>query len=188
MTLQPNIRINTRVPFPSLVTSAGPITISKQNGVWIVGLAFQNLGVQAPGIGSFPTDFVIVWDSIANTYFRMPLSNVLSAVGTARLPAAAASVPILASDTEVGISTNVAPTSCQLPSAAAWVAGAPPGFELCIFDYTGNAATNNVTPVLNGTDVFLQGVTPLVRTNFGAIMLRPILRTPPNAWFVRTVQ
>jgi hypothetical protein len=192
LTLPPNIRINTRVPFPALVIGSGPVTITKQNGIWTVGLAFQNLGVQTPTSGSFPSDYVMVWDSIVGNYFRMPLSNIIGASSAgvaARLPAAAGSVPILPTDIEVGINTSSAPTTCPLPSVAVWVGNVlPQGFELCIFDYTGQGATNNITLSPAGTDVFVQGLTPVVRTNYGAIMLRPIIRTPPNGWFVRHVQ
>ena len=107
-------------------------------------------------------------------------------VGTARLPAAAVTVNILAADIEVGINTGTAPTSCPLPSVAAWAAANPNGLELVIFDYTGNAATNNVTPSLNGTDIFVQGVTPIIKSGFGGFALRPIIpASGPNAWYVR---
>lgn len=108
-------------------------------------------------------------------------------VGTARLPAHAASIPILSSDVEVGIDTGTAPTACPLPSVAAWAAANPNGLELTIFDSTGHAATNNITPSLNGTDVFTQGVTPVIKTNFGEMKLRPIITGGINQWFVRGV-
>jgi hypothetical protein len=190
MTLPANIRVNTRVPFPSLVTGAGPITISKQNGIWTVGLQFQVLGTQTPPATSFPNDYIIVWDSVLNTYFKMPLSSVLSGGGqTARLPPANASVPILTSDLEIGIDTVTAPTSCPLPSVAAWVGASFPNIELCIFDYTGHGFTNHITPALNGTDTFVQGIVPVIQNNFGSLMLRPIITGGPvNSWFVRHLQ
>lgn len=190
MTLPANIRVNTLVPFPSLVTGQNGVVITKANGIWNVGLAFQNLGTSIPALPNYPTDFVIVYDSLAHTYSKVSLSalsTVATSIGTARLPAAAASVPIVIADIEVGIATNVAPTSCPLPSVAAWAAQQPNGLELCIFDYTGNAATNNVTPTLNGTDVFVQGVTPVINHAYGLIKLRPILAAPAK-WYVRGIQ
>jgi hypothetical protein len=43
MTLPASIRINAQFPFPSLVSSSGPITITKSNGIWTVGLQINNL-------------------------------------------------------------------------------------------------------------------------------------------------
>lgn len=109
-------------------------------------------------------------------------------VGTARLPAAAATVNILASDIEVGINTGTAATACPLPSVAAWAAANPNGLELTLFDATGNAAAHAVTPSLNGTDVFTQGVTPVIGAAYGQIKLRPVIVAGgPNQWFVRGV-
>lgn len=110
-------------------------------------------------------------------------------VGTARLPAAAASVSILSSDVEVGINTSSAPTTCPLPSVAAWAAANPNGLELTIFDATGNANTNAVSFTLNGTDTFLQGISPTIAISFGEVKLRPIIPSggPPNSWFVRGI-
>jgi hypothetical protein len=109
-------------------------------------------------------------------------------VGTARLPASAPSVPILATDGEVGISTGAAPTACPLPSVAAFASSNQTGLDLSIFDYTGHAAANNVTFTLSGTDVFTQGVAPSIVNDYGSVRLRPIIVPGgPNQWFVRSV-
>jgi hypothetical protein len=79
MTLPANIRINTSLPFPSLVKGSGPVTVAKVNGVWTVGLNFGVLGIQTPPAGNFPTDYLVVFDSIGNTFFQMPLSALASA-------------------------------------------------------------------------------------------------------------
>ena len=74
MTLPPNIRVNTSVPFPALVIGNGPISVSKVNGIWTV--AYSIAGI-APGIPSGPqlaTDHILVWDSVAQTFLRVPLS------------------------------------------------------------------------------------------------------------------
>lgn len=190
MTLPAAIRVNTQVPFPSLVTGQSGIVVTKANGIWVIQNAFQNLGTSIPALPNYPTDFIVVYDSLANTYSKVSLSALSTAaasIGTARLPTAAASVPITIADIEVGISTNVAPTACPLPSVAAWAASQQNGLELCIFDYTGNAGTNNVTPSLNGTDVFVQGVTPVINKAFGLIRMRPILASPAK-WYVRGIE
>jgi hypothetical protein len=76
MTLPPKIRINTSPNFPALVKGSGPVTVAKNNGVWSVGLSFASLGEQSPPQTSFASDFLLVYDSIANTLFKMPLVNI----------------------------------------------------------------------------------------------------------------
>lgn len=107
-------------------------------------------------------------------------------VGTARLPVAASTVNILASDIEVGIDATSSAVSTPLPSAATWAAANPNGLELTIFDYKGQAATHNITPTLNGTDVFVQGIVPAIKAAYGEIKLRPV-GSPVNSWYVRGI-
>jgi len=106
---------------------------------------------------------------------------------SARLPAAAPVVAILAADIEVGIDTASAATVCTLPSVAAWTNSNPNGQDLAIFDFTGHAFTNNITFTLNGTDVFTQGISPVIQNNYGEVRLRPILTGGVNQWFVKAV-
>jgi hypothetical protein len=74
MTLPANIRTNILVPFPAQVTGAAFLNVAKVNGIWTITPSYGNLAVQAPVGGQLFTDFVVVWDSIAGTYFRLPLS------------------------------------------------------------------------------------------------------------------
>ena len=85
MGLPPNIRIQVPTPFPSLVTGSGPITVSKMNGIWQIGYSVAGINVQPiPPAGNQPTDYVLVWDSVAKTFFQVPLST-LTATGGATL-------------------------------------------------------------------------------------------------------
>lgn len=111
----------------------------------------------------------------------------ITQVGTARLPVYAATVNILTTDVEVGIDATTGAVSTPLPSASAWAAANPNGLELTIFDYKGQAATHNITPSLNGADVFVQGVTPVIKAAYGDIKLRPVGSPAINGWYVRGV-
>ncbi len=102
------------------------------------------------------------------------VSLIIPPVGEARLPIAAAAVDIFIADIEVGIDTTSTAVSCNLPSVAAWSAAHVNGLDLAIFDYTGSAHTHNITPVLSGGDTFVQGVVPVISSNFGMVRLRPI--------------
>lgn len=69
-----NIRFNIGAPFPSQVKATAPVTITKKNGVWIVGFAIGNLATQIPAIAQYPTDYLVIWDDVQKTHFRIPLS------------------------------------------------------------------------------------------------------------------
>jgi hypothetical protein len=106
-------------------------------------------------------------------------------VGTIRLPVAAATIAINATDTEVGIDATSTAVTANLPGAAAWAAANPNGLELTLVDIKGQAGTHNITPALNGADVFYYGtVTPKIVVNFGVLKLRPG-GSPVNGWYVR---
>jgi hypothetical protein len=103
-------------------------------------------------------------------------------VGTIRTPASSATIAILPTDIEVGIDTTSTAVSATLPSAAAWAAANPNGLDLSLVDIKGNAGSNNITPTLNGSDVFSYGgVTPVINGNFGVLRLRPT----STGWYVR---
>ena len=98
-----------------------------------------------------------------------------------RLPAVAGTVAILTSDVEVAIDTSGGAVTVTLPSAAAWAAANPLGSPLTIQDKNGHAATNHITPTLNGGDTFRGGVTPVVTANYGSLVLRPA-GNPVTGW------
>jgi hypothetical protein len=71
-----NVRISAQFPFPSGVAGTTPIAITKANGIWSVALPLDALATQNPSGGSLTTDYVLVWDSLTGTYFKMPVSNI----------------------------------------------------------------------------------------------------------------
>jgi hypothetical protein len=77
-----NVQVQVPVPFPALVTGSGPITINKQNGIWTVGYSVANIQVQnPPPPAAQPTDYVTVWDSVAQTFVNVPLSALVPKTG-----------------------------------------------------------------------------------------------------------
>lgn len=76
MTLPANIRVNVGAPFPALVKAAAPMTLSKANGIFTLGFSFALLNIQSPAPVNLPTDYVLVWDSIAKTFFAASLSSI----------------------------------------------------------------------------------------------------------------
>lgn len=91
----------------------------------------------------------------------------------------------LITDVEFAVDTRTNAVTVNLPGAVAWAAANPSGLDLCVVDYFGNAATNNITPSLNAGDSFQYGVTPKVTMNYGTLRLRPVPSLP--GWYVRGV-
>jgi hypothetical protein len=74
--LPAEIRIDTNTPFPALVTGANGVGIGKQNGIWTVALNINSLATAAPTTTQLLSDYVPVWDSVANNYVKVALSVI----------------------------------------------------------------------------------------------------------------
>jgi hypothetical protein len=148
------------------------------NGV-LLGNGVSPFGVTAVGT----TGKFLSGNTGSGPTFRSLVSTDLPQVAI-RLPVSAATVAILTTDIEVGLDTTSTAVSATLPSAAAWTAANPSGLELVLVDIQGNANIRNITPTLNGADVFSYGgVTPVISANFGSLRLRPT----PTGWYVRGI-
>src|SRR5579883_1283738 len=110
MTLPANIRVNVSAPFPALVKGSGLIAVGKSNGVWTVSFNALGLGVQTPPQQSYQTDYLIVYDSIAQTWFRWPLSAIalMATTRAQRSIRSAADLPIQAGDGILNVNINTA--------------------------------------------------------------------------------
>jgi hypothetical protein len=75
MTLPANIRVNMSAPFPATVKGAGPIGISKQNGIWTVQLNYGAL-VALPSAGDPANSLVLIWNAVTGVYSLIPISAV----------------------------------------------------------------------------------------------------------------
>jgi hypothetical protein len=191
MTLPANIRVNTGVPFPSLVTSTAPVTVTKQNGIWTVGLSFNVLGQQVPPLADYPTDFFLMFDSVRQTFFKISLTTLIANivpqnVPTIRMAASNATIAITNADVEVGIDTRTTAVTATLPSAAAWAVQNQNGVALTLVDIFGNAFANNITPSLNGADIFYTVGVPKILADYGVLAIRPA-GSPVNGWYVKGI-
>jgi hypothetical protein len=71
-----SIRINAQFPFPTLVTSSGPVTITKQNGIWSVGLNTTNLA--AVSAGAPPANLqLMAYNTSTQTYQQVSAAALL---------------------------------------------------------------------------------------------------------------
>jgi hypothetical protein len=175
------IRVASRFPFPSLVTGAAPITINKNNGIWAVGFSIIGLAVQNPVIANYPTDYVLVYDAVAQTYFRMPLS-VLTAARNQR-SVAASPIVIAGSDQILNLNIGAGAPTCALPTYAS-----RNGIPLTFVDVGKQAQAHNITLTPNGAETIANnpqvGPSFVMATNGQAVTLNPFNDGTNTGWFI----
>jgi hypothetical protein len=134
MTIPPRIRVNVAAPFPTLVTGANGIGVGKQNGIWTIGLNTSSLGTGITLLTSFPTDYVVIYDSIAKTYSQVSLATIATGGGATTV----ANLPASLGSTGKGLRAFVTnATQTMTAGIGAIVAG---------------GGTNNVPVVWDGTN------------------------------------
>jgi hypothetical protein len=172
------IRVNTAFAFPALVQGSGLVTITKANGIWTVGFSVAGLGIISPPANAIPTDYVIAYDAVAGTFFKLPLSFLVSATRVQRLVTGAGGLPIIAGDSIVNLNCS-APLAISVPLAASR-AGAPLTFK----DVGGQAFANNITLNRTGADTF-DGLTSVQLTqNYQGITLVPANDGTTAGWSI----
>lgn len=73
MALPVNIRVNTSAPFPSNVNGSGPVTITKQNGIWTVGF---NSALLPPLVNPTIKGAITLEDINGNFYAQLAFPTV----------------------------------------------------------------------------------------------------------------
>jgi hypothetical protein len=140
MALPANIRVNLAVPFPAMVQGSSFITLGKTNGVWTVGASGRLINTANPGV--IATDYVLVWDDVAQAWLKIALSNLITAAAVTRLQRSVTASPIVVGPTDQILNVNInagAPT-CTLPQASTR-AGVPLTFK----DVGGQFAAHSLT-------------------------------------------
>jgi hypothetical protein len=77
MTLLPKVKLKTLVSFPATVNGGTGIDVVKSNGSYQFNLAADELALVASvAPANAPTTFLLLWDSTANSYSRISLTNL----------------------------------------------------------------------------------------------------------------
>jgi hypothetical protein len=180
------IRINLNAPFPTLVKGSGPITVTKINGIWTIALTAAAIGVQTPPAQNYATDFVLVWDNVAQQWIQVSFAALITAAqvgASARAQRSVTSAPaVLSTDSIINFSL-LAPASITLPAFASRL-GAPLTFN----DSGGTFNTNPLTVVPNGAET-ISGIytnaSPLIlRSPLSVTTLVPYNDTVNSGWFL----
>lgn len=176
MTAPPNIRVNLLAPFPSLVTGSGPITIGKQNGIWTIGFSIAFMGTQVPPPANYPTDYILVYDSIANTFFKMPLNTLPTGNPMQR---SVTTTPIVIANNDVQLNCKITtPATCALPTAVSR------GGNQLIFKDLGQATANNITITPNGAETIDGQASVKIANNYASLTLNPFTDGINSGWFI----
>jgi hypothetical protein len=171
MTLPANIRVNVGAPFPAVVKSSAGLSIQKANGIWTIGLGYPQLSVQPePPPNNFATDYVAVFDSVAQTYFLLPLSSV--GTGGERKQRSVTAGPVTINATDQILHLNL--TASLIITLPAYTSRA--GVPLTFKDVGMQASANPIT-IAAAAGEFIDG-------SFASIMLsqngQSIVLTPAN--------
>lgn len=172
MTLPPNIRVNVGVPFPALVLGAGPVSLTKANGVWTVGLDFRQLGDGVPG----ETTVFVFQDTVTGAFFK---TTVIGA-GGGRTQRSVTTSPTAVLDTDSILNVNSAtPVDITLPLASSRA-----GRALTIKDVGPHASAANIT-ISSSFGELIDGLTTFVINNDrAAVTLVPFNDAVGTGWFV----
>jgi hypothetical protein len=173
-----NVRVNVQAPFPAMVTSSGPITLTKLNGVWTVGFSIAVLAAQIPPVANYPNDFLIVYDATAQAFFKISLSS-LGANG-ARTQRSVTATPIVIgpSDQILNCNINVA-AACALPPSAS-----RNGVPLTFKDVGAQFAAHNLTITPNGAETIDGAANLVLSTNRAGVTLVPFNDGVNTGWAI----
>lgn len=144
MTLPANIRVNVRAPFPTQVNGAAFITVAKKNGVWTITPDYSILN---PNNGLSVTQVVAVMDTATGLWSQIS-SQSFGSLSLSRTITVAGVVVVLSTDVVLLLNKSPSGASTIDLPAASLRNGAP----VVIKDLTGDASTNNITIVPNGTE------------------------------------
>ena len=181
MTLPANIRVNIGAPFPALVQGSGPITIGKANGIWTVGFTIAAFGSQNPPIGNYPTDYVLAWDDVAKTFFKMSLTNLVAAVTGARNQRSVTASPIVIASTDMILNVNIngGNPTCALPTAASRT-----GVPLTFKDVGAQFGAHPLTITPNGIETIDGAASLVLGVNRQSVTLNPFNDGTNSGWFI----
>jgi len=180
MTLPANIRINMSAPFPSQVKGSGPVTVSKQNGIWSIGLGVGQLGPVVAGFDPTTID-IPVYNTINQTWQVLTVQQMLSGGNVQRLVTAAGNIVVQGNDRIILVKQLVpAAASIILPAA-----GTRNGVPITVKDLAGVAAGNPLTFVPNGAETIDGAASAVINDNFEAMTLYPIVALGgPAGWWI----
>jgi hypothetical protein len=185
MTLPASIRVNVRAPFPVRVSGASFIGVNKANGVWTISPDYRGLN---PVISLVSTQNLAVQDTVTGQWATISaqlIAGSVASLNTYRIVTTTGAVTVLSTDVVLLLNKGASGASTIYLPTAASRAGVP----VIIKDLTGDANTNAITIVPNGSETIdgfsaaaaaANGVA-VIDADYGAKSFYPIA----GGWYVR---
>jgi hypothetical protein len=177
--LPSNIRVNAQFPFPSLVQGSGPVTITKQNGVWIVGWGVTQFATTVPPATDYAVDTVLVYNATTKTFFNMTLNALIGIVSGETAPTivtAAGTYNSVTTDSRILMNKTVGAASSVVLAASAGYSG-----PVLVKDLKGDADTHNITVTFNGAEKADGLSSVVISTKYGAYWFNPLAS---GGWYI----
>jgi hypothetical protein len=173
-------RVNVSAAFPTQVVGKEGVEVSRANGIYTIGSAYETL---AP-LGSVPVPaqkLLKVYDSITGIYNTLPISVLPSGGGgggynIATVSAGAGYLAVATDDLIIVNKTSGSATTVTMVASATRTRG-----PVQIKDGKGDADTNNITVLFNGTEKADNFTSIIISTKFGSVSLAP---NPIGGWVV----
>jgi hypothetical protein len=177
-------RVNVSAAFPTQVIGAEGVEVSKANGIYTIGSAYEVLAA----LSAIPVPdekMVKVWDRVSGVYNTMPLSIVVGSGGggggaysfnTITVQSGVGYLASIPDDLIIVEKAAGSPTQVTLVAAGLRTRG-----PVYIKDGKGDADTNNITVTFNGTEKADGLGSVVIRTKFGAASLAP---NPTGGWVI----
>jgi hypothetical protein len=173
-------RVNVSASFPAQVVGAEGVEVSRANGIYTIGSAYETL---AP-LGSIPVPaqkLLKVYDSVTGIYNTLPVSVLPGGGGgggfnSATVAAGAGYLAATTDDLIIVNKTSGSATNVTMVASATRTRG-----PVQIKDGKGDADTNNITVLFNGTEKADNFTSIIIHTKFGSVSLAP---NPAGGWVV----
>lgn len=183
--LPANIRVNVRVPFPTLVQGANFIGLSKSNGVWTIQGDYTQLA-SLLALADLPTAQLAIYDPLTKQYNTVTVAQLIaSGLSSYRVQVNGGTVIVGASDVVILMDQAVpAAVDIQLPASAA-----RNGIPVTVKDYAGVSNANPLTFVplagesIDGFSAAAAAANgaAVLNTNYGKKTVYPLTQ---GGWFL----
>lgn len=168
MAVLPKVKLKVVPTFPSDVSVGGFLTLTKTAGAYSLGIDY-NL-ISGGSISDPSAAEVVIIDKVDGTYKLISLSQATSSTTQIEQHVTAAGpIAVLPNAGIVRIDqTSGAPITLNLPAATGKTC------PVLIADWKGDAGTNNIIIVPNGTEKIQGKSSWIIGTDTGSVFLRPI--------------
>ncbi len=165
---KPIVKARFLAQFPSGITPTNFLTLDKSGGSYTFGVDYTKV---APGIlSSAANAYTVVYDLADGIYKLVSVADQIASGQTQQIKTTPGDVAVLPTDSLIAINkTTGQATNVILPLASS------KSGPVKVADFKGDAGTNNITIITQGSDKFSGGLTSwIIGADTGSVLLHPI--------------